>query len=614
MSLLRINISAKMALVGAAILFPIITLLFLLVSEKNIAINFGTKEYYGDAYLVPLKKMLDSMPEHKVVDNRRKSLKLGGDLAPLQAAVNSAFEELEAVDAKYGKDKGFLESTKRIADLKSAWAGIQQGVGSMSHAQSMKVHDDLIANLRSVITYIGDYSNLILDPDLDSYYLMDVTLLKVPSMVDNMYKLQVLAEDIIQKKAASAQEKTDLTVLSGLVATDLAALRSDHDVSYKNTTDKDLKNELEPNVVASQNAVNAMLNYVDRNILKTANVGGSVGQFAAVSKAAVQKTMAMYDTSIKGEDRLLLTRVGRFKDNRTFTITWVSLLTLLILAIGGWIIYQIVQGITKLKVAAEEVTNGNLGAEVNITSQDELGNLSQSFNEMVSNIRQFTIKAEEDKLSLQKLVEEISEEVSNIKSDGEIVTDNAKIVSEMATTSAEFSGEGERAVSDSIEGVERIKRQIEDVAEKILELSSQTQAIGNIISTVDDIAKQSKFLAFNASIEASKVGEYGKGFAIVANEIKNLSEESKEATKKISEILNEIQGLTNTSVMLAEDATKLADAGYQLSSTAGQTINKLTLSIQNSSEAAFQITSSALEQQTRLEMLVNTLQTAVETR
>jgi len=603
-----------MALVGAAILFPIITLLFLLVSEKNIAINFGTKEYYGDAYLVPLKKMLDSMPEHKVVDNRRKSLKLGGDLAPLQAAVNSAFEELEAVDAKYGKDKGFLESTKRIADLKSAWAGIQQGVGSMSHAQSMKVHDDLIANLRSVITYIGDYSNLILDPDLDSYYLMDVTLLKVPSMVDNMYKLQVLAEDIIQKKAASAQEKTDLTVLSGLVATDLAALRSDHDVSYKNTTDKDLKNELEPNVVASQNAVNAMLNYVDRNILKTANVGGSVGQFAAVSKAAVQKTMAMYDTSIKGEDRLLLTRVGRFKDNRTFTITWVSLLTLLILAIGGWIIYQIVQGITKLKVAAEEVTNGNLGAEVNITSQDELGNLSQSFNEMVSNIRQFTIKAEEDKLSLQKLVEEISEEVSNIKSDGEIVTDNAKIVSEMATTSAEFSGEGERAVSDSIEGVERIKRQIEDVAEKILELSSQTQAIGNIISTVDDIAKQSKFLAFNASIEASKVGEYGKGFAIVANEIKNLSEESKEATKKISEILNEIQGLTNTSVMLAEDATKLADAGYQLSSTAGQTINKLTLSIQNSSEAAFQITSSALEQQTRLEMLVNTLQTAVETR
>jgi methyl-accepting chemotaxis protein len=233
---------------------------------------------------------------------------------------------------------------------------------------------------------------------------------------------------------------------------------------------------------------------------------------------------------------------------------------------------------------------------------------------MVSNIRQFTIQAEEDKLALEKLVEEISEEVSNIKSDGEIVTDNAKIVSEMATTSAEFSGDGERAVSDSIEGVERIKRQIEDVAEKILELSSQTQAIGNIISTVDDIAKQSKFLAFNASIEASKVGEYGKGFAIVANEIKNLSEESKEATKKISEILNEIQGLTNTSVMLAEDATKLADAGYQLSSTAGETINKLTLSIQNSSEAAFQITSSALEQQMRLEALVGTLQAAVSSR
>ncbi|MGE3724679.1 MAG: methyl-accepting chemotaxis protein [Candidatus Sericytochromatia bacterium] len=614
MSLLRINISAKMALVGAALLFPIVTLLFLLVSEKNIAIDFGTKEYYGDQYLVPLSKMLESMPEHKVLDNRRKGLKIPASLDATQAAINQAMGELEAVDAKYGKDKGFLESTKRIADLKTRWNTLQQASGAMGHAQSMKAHDDLIADLRSVITYVGDYSNLILDPDLDSYYLMDVTLLKVPSMVDNMYKFQVLAEDILHRKSVTNQEKTDLTVLSGLIATDLAAIRSDHNVTYKNTTDTALKGDIEANVVAGQNAVTAMLAYIDRNILKSSSVSGAVAPFGAISKTAVEKTMAMYDTSIKGEDRLLLTRIGKFKANRSFTITWVSLLTLLILLAGGYIIYQIVKGISSLNKAALEVTEGNLAAEVNINSQDELGTLSTSFNNMVSNIRQFTIQAEEDKLALEKLVEEISEEVSNIKSDGEIVTDNAKIVSEMATTSAEFSGDGERAVSDSIEGVERIKRQIEDVAEKILELSSQTQAIGNIISTVDDIAKQSKFLAFNASIEASKVGEYGKGFAIVANEIKNLSEESKEATKKISEILNEIQGLTNTSVMLAEDATKLADAGYQLSSTAGETINKLTLSIQNSSEAAFQITSSALEQQMRLEALVGTLQAAVSSR
>jgi methyl-accepting chemotaxis protein len=613
-SLLRINISAKMALVGAALLFPIITLLFLLVSEKNIAIDFGTKEYYGDQYLVPLSKMLEHMPEHKVLDNRRKSLKVSASLDTTQAAINAAMEELEAVDAKYGKDKGFLESTKRIADLKTRWTTLQQAVNTMGHTQSIKAHDDLIADLRSVITYIGDYSNLILDPDLDSYYLMDVTLLKVPSMVDNMYKFQVLAEDILARKSVTNQEKTDLTVLSGLIATDLAAIRSDHDVSYKNTTDTALKGDIEANVVSSQTAVNAMLTYVDRSILKTSAVNGAINSFGAISNAAVQKTMAMYNTSIKGEDRLLLARIGKFKANRTFTITWVGLLTLLILAVGGYIIYQIVQSVTRLNKAAQDVTGGDLGVEVHISSQDELGTLSASFNDMVSNIRQFTIQSEEDKLALQKLVEEISQEVDSIRSDGEIVTDNAKIVSEMATTSAEFSGEGEKAVSESIEGVERIKRQIEDVAEKILELSSQTQAIGNVISTVDDIARQSKFLAFNASIEASKVGEYGKGFAIVANEIKNLSEESKEATKKISEILNEIQGLTNTSVMLAEDATKLADAGYQLSTTAGETINKLTFSIQNSSEAAFQITSSALEQQSRLVALVDTLQAAVESR
>ncbi len=617
---LKLNISTKLAVVAIALVFPIVTLLYLLVQEKNIAIDFSTKEYYGDMYLRPLRRIQEQLGQQKVMVQRNKLMGERNDLSAVQSALDSGIKDLESVESSNGPDKGFKESGALIAKFKKNWETLKSQANSLPLAQNIKAHDELMAEFRALYVHIGDYSNLILDPDLDSYYMMDVTLIKFPNLMDNFYQMQLLVEKVLAKKQMTADEKTQLTVLAGLVNADITALRTDHDVTYKNTKDESIKPALEPNVVSSQMAFKTVMNFVDQNLLSANDVKVSLAQFSPMAQNAAQKAFAMFDTTIDGEDKLISSRVGRLESNRNFTVTWVSVLTLLILALGAYFILGIIRNINRLKEAAHDVSSGKLDTQVAVATNDELGELGHSFNGMVASIRESNERAEaqnqlidEDRVRLQGIVEEITSEISSIKQNAEIVTDNARIVAETATEASGISSEGEEAVQESISGVERIKEQIESVASKILELSSQTQAIGNIISTVDDIAKQSKFLAFNASIEASKVGEYGKGFAIVANEIKNLSEESKEATKKIGEILSEIQGLTNTSVMLAEDATKLADSGYQLSTTAGETINKLTFSIQNSAEAAFQITSSAMEQQSSLEQLVTTLQKTLAT-
>lgn len=616
---LKLNISTKLAIVAIALVFPIVTLLYLLVQEKNIAIDFGVKEYYGDQYLRPLRKIQEQLGQEKILVQRNKLMGERNDLGTVQSALDAGLKDLEAVERAHGPEKGFKESGALITKFKKSWEALKPQAAELPLAANLKAHDELMAEFRALYVHIGDYSNLILDPDLDSYYLMDVTLIKFPNLMDNFYQMQMLVEKVLAKHQMSADDKTQLTVLAGLVRADIAALRSDHDVTYKNTKDETIKPSIEPNVVASQTAFRTVMNFVD-NLLATNDSKASVAQFAPLALNANNKAYSMFDTTIDGEDKLIQARLNRFEANRNFTVTWVSIVTLVFLGLGAYFILGIIRNINRLKQAAHDVTSGQMDISVSIASKDELGDLGHSFNGMVASIRESNDRAEdqnrlveEDRVRLQMIVEEITTEISSIQQNSEIVTDNARIVAETATEASGISSEGEEAVQESISGVERIKEQIESVAAKILELSSQTQAIGNIISTVDDIAKQSKFLAFNASIEASKVGEYGKGFAIVANEIKNLSEESKEATKKIGEILSEIQGLTNTSVMLAEDATKLADSGYQLSTTAGETINKLTYSIQNSAEAAFQITSSAMEQQSSLEQLVTTLQKTLAT-
>lgn len=625
--MLRLNISAKFALVGIAFIVPIVILVTLLIRTANVNIDFGQKEIYGDEYLRALRKIHEPLLQQKSMVQRNRLAGEHNSLDTVQSAIDSGFQALDTAEKHNGPAHGFSESGKLIADFRKHWDDAKGQLASLPLDKSLKLQDDLNSEYRNLYSHIGDKSNLILDPDLDTYYMMDAELIQVPSQGDNISKLQLLAEQVLSRHQVTQDEQIQLAVLSSNVATDLSDVRGDYDVTYRESAnfnkDAGLKDAIEPGIQAASKAVQSYLDYVDRTLLKVkaGAVSSGPAQSAGMATNALQKWFGMFDTLVMAEDKDIGIRVNRLTGERNFNLTWSIAVTLLVAIVGVFVVLGMIRNIRRLKEAAQAVTDGNLATEVHISSQDELGELSESFNAMVGSIRQTTQEVESaaqaselDRQRLQGIVEEITQEISNIKASAEIVTDNARIVAETATEASGISSEGETAVQESIQGVERIKEQIESVAGKILELSGQTQAIGNIISTVDDIAKQSKFLAFNASIEASKVGEQGKGFAIVANEIKNLSEESKEATKKIGEILSEIQGLTNTSVMLAEDATKLADSGYQLSSTAGETINKLTFSIQNSAEAAFQITSSALEQQSSLEQLVSTLQKTLAAR
>ena len=134
------------------------------------------------------------------------------------------------------------------------------------------------------------------------------------------------------------------------------------------------------------------------------------------------------------------------------------------------------------------------------------------------------------------------------------------------------------------------------MAASMTRLSEQSQTIGMIIASVDDIAEQSNLLAVNAAIEAAKAGEHGRGFAVVAQEVKNLAEQSKQATNQVRSILSDIQRATNTAVMATEQAGKAVDDGSRQASKAGDSILSLARNIETAAEAASQISVSVQQQ------------------
>lgn len=277
--------------------------------------------------------------------------------------------------------------------------------------------------------------------------------------------------------------------------------------------------------------------------------------------------------------------------------------------------------------AAGQIASGDLGVKIPPRSEKDV--LGQALAEMVANLRRQTQEVMEGVNVLATSVSEISTTISElatntsetatavtetsttmeeVKQTAQLSSQKAEQVAELAQQTAQISQKGRQATARTVEGMNRIREQMDAIANSIVNLSEQSQAIGQIIATVNDLADQSNLLAVNAAIEAAKAGEQGKGFAVVAQEIKNLAEQSKRATAQVQVILNDIQKATASAVMTTEQGSKAVEAGVQQSIQAGEAIMGLASSVTEAAEAATQIAVSSQQQLVGTDQIVIALE------
>lgn len=207
------------------------------------------------------------------------------------------------------------------------------------------------------------------------------------------------------------------------------------------------------------------------------------------------------------------------------------------------------------------------------------------------------------------VVTETTATVNEVRATVTETAERAQSVAETAQVSVDISRTGTDAVTETIAGMDLIRRRVEDIADNILELSEHTQQIGEIIATVNSLADQSRMLALNASVEAARAGEEGKGFAVVALEVRNLADQNRDATVQVREILGEIQRATNGAVMVTEEGSKGVDHGQSLVNRAGDAIRDLSQAIEEAAMAAMQIAASTRQQTIGVDQLTQAMRT-----
>ncbi len=271
----------------------------------------------------------------------------------------------------------------------------------------------------------------------------------------------------------------------------------------------------------------------------------------------------------------------------------------------------------RLAADAEQIATGDLGVEVQVDSHDEVGQLARSFEKMVNSLRELIGRLADSSAEVSKSsvgmqynseqmatgAEEVaaqavtvataSEEMSATSGD---IAQNCMLAAESAKRANDAADHGATVVESSIAVMKRIAERVRSSASTVTELGQKSDQIGAIVDTIQDIADQTNLLALNAAIEAARAGEQGRGFAVVADEVRALAERTTKATKEISEMIKVIQRNTQTAVSAMEEGVAEVHNGTDEAERSGEALRKIQDEINAVNLQVQQIATAAEEQ------------------
>ncbi|MFM5006987.1 methyl-accepting chemotaxis protein [Aeromonas veronii] len=522
------------------------------------------------------------------------------------------------------------QQAERVSDWLAARRDVIQALGNKASADPLNALQQAQVSGRFQLTYFGESSGKMNDSDpsinrdgydprsrgwyqeamskgglivtkpyLDvAYNIMVVTLaqpvsggvvggdLSIASLVEDVTKMQLPADGF------AIMMHKDGTIIAYKDAA--KAMKPASEI------DNDLTNALIEQSKSSKDLVPAYFDSEGRDkLLWAADIPDTDWELVLVlDKAALEAPLSS----------LLMTQLG------------MALLVLVgsILAIS-WLVSMLLGPLTKVSQALARIADGNgdLTQRIKIDANDEVGQLANSFNrfvgsqhQLIGNIRQLANElnadAERSLVTNQAAVDELQRQQQEVTMVATAVTEmasatmeiagNAENTAAAAQQSAQSSEQGKMLVNKTRQSINGLAEEVGQATEVIGELSRHAQAITSILSTIQGIAEQTNLLALNAAIEAARAGEQGRGFAVVADEVRVLSRRTQDSTQQIQSTIETLQQTTARAVSLMQTSQGLADNSVQDADQAVRALEEITSAISLISDMAGQIATAAEEQ------------------
>jgi PAS domain S-box-containing protein len=368
----RLTYRWKFGLISLLFIAPLALVMSLFVVSINKQIASARKEIQGGVYLRPLRQLL----EHS--------------LHPLASwsQANSDFERLRNVDQRLGAS---LKTSERFRALQAEWQQLM-ATPNVNGA----VHEKFVADIRALMTLVGDTSNLILDPDLDSYYLMDVMLLRLPECQELLAYIQSLGGQAARQHRLSTEYRARIIVLKGLLQSHIQGIEKALGVVFQQHPTSPLRTHLEVPRREFFTTTGALQSTLDQKIIGAQAITLEPAAFNSAAMAGLTASFRLWDSTVAELDGLLRARIDRFTRTKYLAIITAALGLLLAAYLWTGFYLAVLRTIAKLEEASRRMVGGQTSGTLTLDNRDELGRVSRSFNHIAAQLRAEWIQAQED--------------------------------------------------------------------------------------------------------------------------------------------------------------------------------------------------------------------------
>jgi len=582
MTISDLRIRSKLALVVTLFFVPILLLAWLFIQQSFKDIDFSQKESDGVAYLRGAWHVLTDLVAAPL------------DALPAKSMKPSDIREL---DKRYGGAMDTADAAKTLT------ASLESMGWPRRPAQRGEQAEKSIENARALLSKVSDGSNLTLDPDLDSYYVMDTVTVKLPELVDRIGVLHSLVRQSINANDLNDDEKANVIVQLALFNNAASGATGSLESAFKGNADGTTRANLEK-ITKAFGGVTDQFSAEVKSIAvamrnDTFRKKIDISRFLNLSGKTLEATEGLWQASATELDRLLTVRISDFK-TRLWTMLGISgVVTLAAIALAFFLVRQITGPLVEIRNAMDALADDRFDFELRGAGRkDEIGQIIGTAAQLKHKLSEAALfrndqealksqMASEAKQQIKDLadsfeatVDEITAAVTHASTDLEntahALTSAAETMQQASSSSNSASVETSDSVNSVAAATEQLKGSVDrileqvrvsgGIAEKAVEqakladaqivgLSRAGTQIGDVIRLITEIAGQTNLLALNATIEAARAGEAGRGFAVVAQEVKALATQTGNATTEIAEHIASMQTATEGSVAAIKEIT-----------------------------------------------------------
>jgi PAS domain S-box-containing protein len=405
----KLTIGRKLSLIGVLFALPLAFLLYSVVAEKNIAIDFARAETSGNHFLSALTSAQMALQRSTAA----RLDEIAGVRAVGSASADGDRNAAQAVESIAGAARQFtdvpVDPTLAAAIVDAARAFLADSP-TLGADQLATRHAKLVAKLRQLIAQVGDQSNLILDPDLDSFYTMYAVVVTLPELTDRLMDLSVLAAAIAEKKTLSVEDRAQFMILMGQFESARQELSKAVDAAYRGNPDGRLKTGLDPDYRAATATLTFLAAGMKGHVLQRDGLPVDAHAAAQLRDAGLAVIERVTKKAAAELDRLLQARIAGFESRLWWTLALAATIALLAVALAGWIGRGISRSLAGMSTTMTELAGSNLDVAIRgLGRRDEVGAMAKAVQVFKDNaienrrlVEERDRQAQELKLSEQK--------------------------------------------------------------------------------------------------------------------------------------------------------------------------------------------------------------------